>query len=161
MQSYYSNRHKRPRSANTNFRANRIWKLDHIQTARIVCFHLNWRVILCYMHERRTPVLSCHVCIISYWWGKFEIQCKTLGHALYVNNPSVQERLTRESVCTFMTVRSVVSLMRATWTRHKCLTYFGLWRFDTRSMYECITFIRAPMRTPGWHDFRACARCVV
>ena len=32
-----------------NFRDNRIWKLDHFQTARIVFFHLNWRVILCYM----------------------------------------------------------------------------------------------------------------
>ena len=53
------------RRANTNFRDNRIWKLDHIQTARI-CFFI-WL----------TPVLSCHVCIISYWWGKFEIQCKT------------------------------------------------------------------------------------
>ena len=43
------NRHKRPRSANTNFRDNHIWKLDHFQTARIVFFHLNWRVLLCYM----------------------------------------------------------------------------------------------------------------
>ena len=51
------------------------------------------------LHDRRTPVLSCHVCIISYWRGKFEIQCKTLiGHTLYINNFSVQKRLTRESV---------------------------------------------------------------
>ena len=92
-----SNRHKRPRSANTNFRDNRIWKLDHFQTARIVffSFELKSNIVL---HDRRTPVLSCHVCIISYWWGKFKIQCKTFGHALYVNNFSVQERLTRESI---------------------------------------------------------------
>ena len=30
-----SNRHKRPCNANTNFRENRIWKLDHFQTARL------------------------------------------------------------------------------------------------------------------------------
>ena len=29
----------------------------------------------------------------------------------------------------------ITAWMRATWTRHKCLTYFCLWRFDTRSMY--------------------------
>ena len=29
--------------------------------------------------------------------------------------------------------------MRATWTRHKSLTYFGLWRFDTRSIYYFYT----------------------
>ena len=80
------------------------------------------------LHDRRTPVglLSFHVFIISYWWGKFEIHC----NALYVNHANPY---------TFMTVRSVVSLMRATWTRHKCLTYFGLWRFDTRSMYYFYT----------------------
>ena len=50
------------------------------------------------LHDGQTPVLSCHVCIISYWRGQFEIQCKSLGHAHYVNNFSVQERLIRESV---------------------------------------------------------------
>ena len=34
-------RHKRPCNANTNFRDNRIWKLDHFQSARIVYYHLN------------------------------------------------------------------------------------------------------------------------
>ena len=33
--------HKRPCNANTNFRDNRIWKLDHFQSARIVYYHLN------------------------------------------------------------------------------------------------------------------------
>ena len=36
-----SYRHKRPCNANTNFRDNRIWKLDHFQSARIVYYHLN------------------------------------------------------------------------------------------------------------------------
>ena len=36
-----SNRHKRPCKANRNFRENRIWNLDHFQTARIVYYHLN------------------------------------------------------------------------------------------------------------------------
>ena len=92
-----SNRHKRPRNANTNFRDNRIWKLDHFSDRPdcVFSFELKNNIML---HDRRTPVLSCHVCIISYWWGKFEIQCKTLGHAFYINNFSVQERLTRESV---------------------------------------------------------------
>ena len=50
------------------------------------------------LHDRQSPVLLCYVCIISYWWGKFEIQWKSLGHVFYVNNFSVQKRLTRESV---------------------------------------------------------------
>ena len=36
-----SNRHKPPCNTNTNFRENRIGKLDHFQTARIVYYHLN------------------------------------------------------------------------------------------------------------------------
>ena len=77
----------------------------------VFAFELKSNIML---HDRRTPVLSCHVCIISYWWGKFEIQCKTLGHALYMNNFSIQERLTRESVylsdgskCRFPNARNV------------------------------------------------------
>ena len=76
------------------------------------------------LHDRRTPVLSCHVCIISYWWGKFEIQCKILGHALYINNFSVQER--------FPNARNVNPAQILDLP-------FGSWLFDTRSVYYFYT----------------------
>ena len=101
----------------------------------VLSFELTINILL---HDRRGPVLSCYVCIISYWWGKFEIQWKSLGHAFYVNNFSVQERLTRESVYLYDGSMRCF-LMRATWTRRKYLTYFGLWRIDTRSMYYFYT----------------------
>ena len=70
--------HKRPCNANTNFRDNRIWKLDHFQSARIVYYHFELMINIL-LRDRRCSVLSCCVCIISYWWGKFEIQWKSLG----------------------------------------------------------------------------------
>ena len=101
----------------------------------VLSFELMINILL---HDRRSPVLSCHVCISSCWWGKFEIQWKGLGHAFYVNNFSVQARLTRESV--YLCDGSMrCYLMRATWTRRKYLTYFALWRFDTPSMYYFYT----------------------
>ena len=92
----------------------------------VLSFELMINILL---RDRRCSVLSCCVCIISYWWGKFEIQWKSLGHAFHVNNFSVQERLTRESVYLCDCMKRGF-LVRATWTRHKYLTYFGLVRYE-------------------------------
>ena len=78
----------------------------------VLSFELMINILL---HDRQSPVLSCYVCIISYWWGKFEIQWKSLGHASYVNHFSVQERLTRESVYLYDGSMRCF-LVRATWT---------------------------------------------
>ena len=149
-----SYRHKRPCNANTNFRDNCNLKVRPFSECPdcVLSFELMINILLRY---RRCSVLSCCVCIISYWWGKFEIQWKSLEHTFHVNNFSVQERLTRESVYPCDCMKRGF-LVRATWTCRKYLTYFGLWLWNG---VQCISFIRAPMRTAVWHTSRMRARC--
>ena len=120
---------------------------------------INQLMINILLRDRWCPVLSCCVCIISHWWGQFEIQWKSLGHAFYVNNCSVQERLTRESVYLCDCTKRGFPV-RATWTRRKYLTYFGLWLYDT-AFNVLLLYARLCMRTAGWHTLRVCARCGV